>query len=189
MNKKETIQQVVIIPSNYQLVEQRMEIRNRKEVTILRYQKDGEFILNGPRIIAVFEGDTLISMKNLTVIPEGKPLSPDRAKEIAVEIFSKTNPSYAKQLSFIRIDNQQRKFIDEGGKINQFPVQWVKFGHSNGSYNWVTLGANGTFIEMEIDSLWDYYRGRRKTEMWDNDDWVLAREGKGPQLPIPNALA
>ena len=44
-------------------------------------------------------------------------------------------------------------------------------------------------IELEIDSRWDYFRGRRKTEMWDNDDWVLAREGKGPQLASPNALA
>ncbi len=42
---------------------------------------------------------------------------------------------------------------------------------------------------MEINSRWDCFHGRRQTEMWDNDDWVLAREGKGPQLPSPNALA
>ncbi|GAB0167705.1 hypothetical protein LSPCS325_11420 [Lysinibacillus sp. CTST325] len=189
MNKEETIQQFTSIPSHYRLVEQRKETRNRKKVTILRFQKNGEFILNGPRIIAVFEGETMISLKNLTATPEGKPLSPERAKEIAIEIFLKTNLSYAEQSSFIRIDNQERQFIDGDGKIKQFPVRWVKFGHSNGSYNWVTLGANRTIIEMEVDSLWDYNRGRRKTEMWDNDDWVLAREGKGPQLPIPNALA
>lgn len=53
----------------------------------------------------------------------------------------------------------------------------------------MTLAGNGQLIEMEIDSRWDYFRGRRKTEMWDNDDWVLAREGKGPQLNSPNALA
>ncbi|WP_243681245.1 hypothetical protein [Lacticaseibacillus manihotivorans] len=44
-------------------------------------------------------------------------------------------------------------------------------------------------IEMEIESLWDYFRGRRATEMWDNDDWVKARQQNGPQLPSPNALA
>lgn len=42
---------------------------------------------------------------------------------------------------------------------------------------------------MEFDSHWDYYNGQRKTEMWDNDDWVLAREGRGPQYPNPSALA
>ncbi|MEH7876154.1 MULTISPECIES: hypothetical protein [Bacillus] len=189
MNKEEKIQQVVTIPSHYRLVEKRTETRNGNNVTILRYQKNGKFILNGPRIIAVFEGDEMISLKNLSVVPEGKFLSTDRAKEMAEGIFSKIKPSYAMGLSFIRIDNQQRQFIDENGKVNQFPIQWIKFGHSNGSYNWVTLGANGSIIEMEIDSHWDYFRGRRKTEMWDNDDWVLAREGKGPQLPIPNALA
>lgn len=52
-----------------------------------------------------------------------------------------------------------------------------------------TLGGGGAVVEMEIDSRWDYFRGRRKMGMWDNDDWVLAREGKGPQLPSPSALA
>lgn len=87
------------------------------------------------------------------------------------------------------MERQQRQFLDEDGRNHQFPVLWIKFGHSNGSYNWVTLGANNQVIEMEIDSRWDYFHGRRKTEMWDNDDWVLAREGNGPQLASPNALA
>lgn len=189
MNTEETIQQVITIPSNYRLVEERTETRNGNKVTILRYQENGKFILNGSRIIAVFEGNTMISLKNLTIVPEGKFISPDRAREMAEGIFSQINLSYSRGLSFIRIDHQQRQFIDENGNVNQFPVQWIKFGHSNGSYNWVTFGANGSIIEIEMDSLWDYSRGRRKTEMWDNDDWVLAREGKGPQLQIPNALA
>lgn len=189
MNKEAFIKEIITIPEDYRLTEETTEVRNQQPVTILRYQKDGAFIYNGPRIIAIFQQDTLVSLKNLTEVPEGKLLASDRAKEIAKKIFSQTNRSYARQLSFIRIERQQREFVDDTGRTQQFPVLWIKFGHSNGSYNWVTLGPNGKLIEMEIDSRWDYFRGRRKTEMWDNDDWVLAREGKGPQLASPNALA
>lgn len=185
----ELVEKIVTIPENYELVSETEEVRNHHKVTILRYQENGDFVFNGPRIIALFEKEDLISIKNLTTVPKGKLPSPERARELAESIFSKSNRSYARGLSFIRIERQQRQFVDDFGNTHQFPVLWIKFAHHNGSYNWVTLGADGTVIEMEIDSRWDYFRGRRKTEMWDNDDWVLAREGNGPQLPSPNALA
>ncbi|MBO1307913.1 hypothetical protein JZO70_17190 [Enterococcus sp. 669A] len=187
--KQDLIEKIVTIPDTYQLVTESEEVRNKHVVTILRYQKDGKFVYNGPRIIAVFQNDDLLSIKNLTSVPEGKLPGAERARELAESVFSKSNRSYARGLSFIRIEHQQRDFIDDDGKTHQFPVLWIKFAHRNGSYNWVTLGANGTVVEMEVDSRWDYFRGRRKTEMWDNDDWVLAHEGKGPQLHSPNALA
>lgn len=97
--------------------------------------------------------------------------------------------SYNRALAFLRIEQQERSFFDQKGILQSIPVLWIKFGHTNVSYNWVTLGADGMIVEMERDSRWDYFGGRRKTEMWDNDDWVLARYGNGPQLPSPNALA
>jgi hypothetical protein len=189
MKKEELVNKIVNIPMDYRLAEEKKEIRNKREVTIWRFQKDGVFELNGPRVIAIFLKDNLVSIKNLSTAPEGKLASPDRARAIAEDIFSKSNRSYARGLSFIRIEHQQREFVGEDGKTHHFPVLWIKFGHSNGSYNWITLAGNNQLIEMEIDSRWDYFRGRRKTEMWDNDDWILAREGKGPQLKSPNALA
>lgn len=182
-------EQLTTIPENYSLVSEMVETRNNRAVTIDRYQIDGDFTYNGARIIEVSEEEVLVSFKNYSEVPAGKLLSKERAKEVAMEIFHKTNRTYAKDLSFIRIEQQQRSFIDGNGTEQTFPVQWIKFAHRNGSYNWVTLGGDGVVIEMEIDSRWDYMRGRRKTEMWDNDDWVLAREGKGPQLPSPQALA
>lgn len=191
--KANLIKELVKVPENYEVVEETAEPRNSKAVLIVRYQKNGGYTYNGPRIIEVVEtdrsGDHLVSFKNFTHIPKGKLLSAERAKRLAEKVFRKINRSYARGLSFIRIEKQTRSFIDENGKKQQFPVQWVKFAHKNGSYNWVTLGAAGSIVEMEIDSRWDYTKGRRKTEMWDNDDWVLAREGKGPQLPSPQALA
>ncbi len=37
-----------------------------------------------------------------------------------------------------------------------------QFAHRNGSYNWVTLGAKGKLIEMEMDLRWDYFHGHRQ---------------------------
>ncbi len=189
MKKEELLKRFVTFPEDYQLVEMTDETRNNQKVTILRFQKDGLFRKNGPRIIGIFAGTTLVSLKNLTSVPVGKLTSTVRSEAVAEALFFKANPDYAASLSFIRTEHQQRQLITDDGQLRQFPVLWVKFAHDNGSYNWVTLGAENQLIELEIDSRWDYFRGRRQTEMWDNDDWVLARAGKGPQLASPNALA
>ncbi|MFC4772591.1 hypothetical protein [Enterococcus hermanniensis] len=183
------LSELIEIPENYRKVSKTNEKRNNQTVEIRRYQVAGEYTYNGPRIIEVVGSGKLISLKNLTTVPVGRLLTAEKAQILAVQLFAKAHPAYAKGLSFIRIEQQERSFWDVEGKLQTFPVQWVKFAHQNGSYNWVTLGATGVLIELEIDSRWDYFRGRRKTEMWDNDDWVLAREGKGPQLASPNALA
>lgn len=100
MKRQELLKELVTIPDDYQLIDERNEIRNKQEVTIWRFQKDGRYELNGPRIIAVFLKDTLISVKNMSTIPSGKMSSPDRAREIAETIFAKSNRSYARGLSF-----------------------------------------------------------------------------------------
>ena len=183
------VNELIELPQNYRIVSQTNEKRNKQLVEVTRYQRAGDYTYNGPRVIEVVGADQLISFKNLTTVPKGQLLKAEQARVLAEQLFAKTNPVYAKDLSFIRIEQQERSFWDDHGELQTFPVQWIKFAHQNGSYNWVTLGAAGMVIELEIDSRWDYFRGRRKTEMWDNDDWVLAREGKGPQLASPNALA
>ncbi len=80
-------------------------------------------------------------------------------------------------------------FLNEDGDEISIPILWVKFAHANGSYNWVSVGADGRVVEMERESYWDYFRNRRATEEWNYDDWVLAYEGKGPQPAAPEALA
>lgn len=189
MNYLDKLSKIIMIPKDYRLVTERKEKRNGQKVEIVRFQKDGKFQLNGPRISVVFLNDDIISIKNLTTIPSGKFPDLLKARDISQHVFSVANSQYSKGLSFIRIEKQERTFIDYKNEVRTFPVLWIKYGHKIGSYNWVTLGANGIIIEMEFDSRWDYFKGRRKTEMWDNDDWILAHEGKGPQLPIPNALA
>lgn len=189
MLKNEMIKKLVVLPEDYRLVKTATELRNRRPVVIQRYQTAGEFRYAGPRIVAVFERDQLISLKNLAAVPKGKLLDEEVAKQNANAFFEKVAPNDAKKLSFLWIERQTRELMTADGQTNEFSVLWVEFSHRDGSYDWVTLGGGGTLIELERDSQWDYFRGRRKTEMWDNDDWVRARQGLGPQLPSPNALA
>lgn len=109
--------------------------------------------------------------------------------KVATEVWHHLDEKYARGLQFMRIDTLKRFFIDQDGTRQDFEVLWVKFAHSNGSYNWVTIGPGGQVVEVERESRWDYRRARRATEEWNYDDWVLAREGKGPQLKAPEALA
>ncbi|WP_159722834.1 hypothetical protein [Enterococcus sp. CSURQ0835] len=189
MLKNEMIKKLVVLPDDYRLVKTATELRNRRPVVIQRYQKAGKLSYNGPRITAVFEGDRLVSLNNLAVVPKGKLPDEEVAKQNASAFFKQVDPNDAKKLSFLWIEQQTREFITTDGQTNEFSVLWIEFSHRDGSYDWITLGGGGTLIELERDSRWDYFRGRRKTEMWNNDDWVRARQGLGPQLPSPNTLA
>lgn len=188
MDAKQKIAAFVTMPVDYELVSVTQGKRNQKSIAVYRYQQDGAFELNGPRITALYADEQLVSLKAYHTLHPGSLLREDEAVARANEIWQRFDPKYAAGLSYLRLENQTREVLIDGKPLS-FPVQWIKFGHHNGSYNWVTLGGNGDIVELEIDSRWDYFRGRRKTEMWDNDDWVLAHEGRGPQLNSPNALA
>lgn len=186
---RQDIEKLITLPQNYQLVEVLEGKRNHQKIAVYRYQAEGKFHENGWRITALYHQDHLLSLKDYHSLHAG-PLLPDMAAiQRAEAIWKIFDPDYAKGLNFLRVEHQTREVKDDQGNYRDFPVQWLKFAHHNGSYNWVTLGGNGEIVEIEVDSRWDYLRGRRKTEMWDNDDWVLAHEGKGPQLASPNALA
>lgn len=116
---------------------------------------------------------------------------PTSGNEVALaeRIWDEVDPDYAAGLDYMRTDSYERFFIDENGEEVLLPIRWVKFAHRNGSYNWVSIGPGNQIIEVERESRWNYMRNRRATEEWNYDNWVLAREGKGPQLKAPEALA
>lgn len=72
MKKEELLKRFVTFPEDYQLVEMTDETRNNQKVTILRFQKDGLFRKNGPRIIGIFAGTTLVSLKKPYQRPSGE---------------------------------------------------------------------------------------------------------------------
>ncbi|TYC47856.1 hypothetical protein ESZ50_10910 [Weissella muntiaci] len=178
------------MPKEFFEVASSTETRNRVNVDIIRYQPNNKISPNNEHITIVMDsGENLISYNNYS-FKEGGNLPDDQsAIETAVNILNQILPDYSKYLSYMRTDYQYRSYTNVEGKQVEIPVMWIKFAHNNGTYNWVTLGPNSAIIEIEIESEWDYMHGRRSTEMWNNDDWVLARRGEGPQLQAPSALA
>ncbi|GKT04195.1 hypothetical protein ACRYI5_07530 [Furfurilactobacillus sp. WILCCON 0119] len=182
--------QNLIIPDDFVEVSRETEPRNGEQVSVVRYQKAGAIVYNNPHITVVFGADNrFISYNNFSFEADGPLPSSHEAVKIAEQVFQSVDPTYATGLSYMRIDKETRTFTNDAGTLITTPILWVKFSHRNGSYNWVSIGPNNEIVEVERESLWDFNQWRRATEEWNIDDWVLARQGKGPQLQAPSALA
>ncbi|GEK29317.1 hypothetical protein [Furfurilactobacillus siliginis] len=180
------------LPDGFQLVETKSRERNGETVQVERYQKDLKVTPNNAHVTVVWGDDgRLISYNNFAVDEDGQVPTESQAVDIAWNNFEQLDPDYASGLQFMRVDHYTRYFINSDGERVDIPIAWVKFAHAVGevSYNWVSVGVNGQVIEMERESYWDYFASRRATEEWNYDDWVLARQGKGPQLKAPEARA
>ncbi|GEL15951.1 hypothetical protein PCE01_17530 [Pediococcus cellicola] len=180
----------LMIPDGFSLVSSTQRQRNGEEVRVERYQREQAIVPNNAHLTLVFgDDDRLISYNNFLGNPDLSLPSEDGLVQQAIGVWQNLDADYAQGLQFMRIDTLKRFYLTGRGQRVDFDVLWVKFAHANGSYNWVTIGPGGQVMEVERESRWDYMRSRRATEEWNYDNWVLAREGKGPQLEAPEALA
>lgn len=179
------------VPFNIRIVEHGVELRNGIDVLILRFQRLAPKEFDSPYISFVINEDEgmLLSYVNRMLPVKDFTFSEDDAFVKAKMILRKINPEYFNKLTFVRIDNPMRQFINMYGYSEEHSIYWVKFVHENGAFSWVGLSMSGQVVEYEIDSVWDFENKRRKTEMWDHDGWVKARHGLGPELDAPAALA
>lgn len=183
-------EKALTLPDNFKLVSSDQRSRNNETVTVERYQESAPVVMNGPHITVVYgDDDRLISYNNLTSAGGDNLPSEREAVTIARWVFENLDADYAAGLSFMRVDRLTRTYNDEDGNEVEVPMLWVKFAHTNGSYNWVSVGENSQVLEVERESEWDYWQSRRATEEWNYDEWVLARMGMGPQPASPEALA
>lgn len=181
----------LILPDEFKKVASDTRTRNDEPVLVERYQRDENAQPNHEHVTLVWGQDhRLISFNKFSLADDsGKLPSKRQAAKIALATMMALDARYASELSYMRTDLLTRSYLDDNEQLVTIPIQWVKFAHPNGSYNWVSVGAGGQVIEMERESYWDYFLSRRSTEEWNYDNWVLAYEGKGPQPAAPEALA
>lgn len=179
------------VPFTIRIVEHSVEIRNNQEVRVLRFQRLAPKEFDAPYIAFVLCKETggLVSYKNRMLPVIDNKLSKDDALIKAKMLLRKISPEYSAGLSFLHISMPNRKFKNIYGETEHYPVYRVVFKHSDGTSACVELSMCGQVSEYEVDYLWDSQSNRRITEMWDNDGWVKARYGLGPELESPNALA
>lgn len=179
----------LLMPDHYQQVAEDQRIRNGQPVLVQRFGPEPKIVPNHEHLTLIWDTEGgLVSYNLSSGTGTGALPTDDQACEIAVAAFLQVTPVYFEGLNYMRVDHLQRTY-QRGGQEISIPISWVKFVHQNGTYNWVSVGPNQLIYELEIESAWDYRKNRRATEMWNYDDWVLARTGKGPQLAAPNALA
>lgn len=179
------------VPFTIRIVEHGVEIRNNQEVRVLRFQRLAPKEFDAPYIAFVLCKDTgaLVSYKNRMLPVLDNKLSKDDALIKAKMLLRKISPEYSAELRFLHINMPKRQFINLYGEIELHPVYRVEFKHSDATRAYVELSMCGQVAEYEVDCLWDSQSNRRITEMWDNDGWVKARYGLGPELESPDALA
>ncbi|KRN21330.1 hypothetical protein [Lacticaseibacillus camelliae] len=185
----------LIIPDGYQIVVEKLVPRNGKQVHLRRYQPASlpKEALNREHVTVIYGDDGyLYSYNALTQPLTGKLPSEDQAFAKAEQIWQEVDPAYREQLEELRsLTGQTRTYVNAQGQTVTIPLEWAKYANmvDDGSYEWIGLGPNGVVLEFERQSYWDFSANRQKTEMWNGDDWILARRGLGPQLPAPLPVA
>ena len=175
------------VPDGWRQEWERAELRDGVPVLVRRYaDPDGT---PGERLMTVTRrrDGLLYSISDRRAFRGALP-APDDARALAAAAWAELSPGLGDEQTFLRAQAQERAIADPAG--TRIPVLWLKFAHaSTGTFGWVTVGPGGAIVEIEHLVSWDYRASRRRTEMWDDDAWLAAREGRGPQLPSPAALA
>ncbi|ANK61429.1 hypothetical protein [Loigolactobacillus backii] len=182
------------IPDDYQLVYDRIVTRDGEKIHLRRYQPADlkEEALERERVVVLCRDDGYVLTYNALIHPgTGKLPSEKEAWAKAERVWQEVDPKYRERLERMETSRQERSYVNAAGKTITVPIIWAKYAdlQSEGNYCWVGLGANNEVLEFERDSYWDYDAARQKSEMWNYDDWILARRGDGPQLDPPRALA
>lgn len=185
----------LMIPADYQVVVDKLVSRNGKQVHLNRYQPADlpQEALNREHVTVIY-GDRgyLYSYNALTQPLSGALPNEKQAFAKAEQVWQEIDPDYREQLEESHLlTGQERTYVNAAGKTVKIPLEWAKYANlvDSGSYEWVGFGPNGQVIEFERESYWDFSTNRQKTEMWNGDDWILARRGLGPQLPAPLPIA
>lgn len=183
------------IPADYHIVVEKLVVRNQQPVHLRRYQPADlpEEALNREHITVIY-GDNaqLISYNALTQPLSGTLPSEKQAFAKAEHLWQQVDAQYREQLTPLRLlTGLTRTYVNAAGQTVTVPVEWAKYMNLavDGSYEWVGFGPTGQLIEFERQNLWNFDTNRQQTEMWNGDDWLLARRGLGPQLPAPWPLA
>lgn len=179
---------VAVIPENCVRTSSRRESRDGVKVLVERFEPADAATSERLITVARAKGGLLYSLNHVRVPTGTRAPEPGEARRVADAVWQELDPSFAAGQTFLRAERQHR-VVQDGDREVDVPVMWVKYAHASGSYGWVTVGPEGSVVEVERLVRWDYRASRRATEMWDHVGWVAAREGRGPQLPAPAARA
>ncbi|WP_344074546.1 hypothetical protein [Nocardiopsis metallicus] len=183
----------VEIPEGWAEADESTVLQDGEEVTVRRYQADGERVLGGSHLSVVLgEDDRLVGLTRLEAEAAGDPEdlpSHEQAREAAYTWLAQQDSEYLEGLTEQWVDRHDEVVVDADGQEAVIPGIKVKTRHDDGRYAWVIVGVGARIVAFERDVTWDSAAQRRSTQMWLHDAWVAAVEGTGDQPPAPAAPA
>lgn len=181
------------IPEGWAEADERTVLHGGEEVTVRRYQADGERVLGESHLSVVLgEDGRLVGLTRLEAGAAGDPAdlpSHEQAREAAYNWLARQDSEYLEGLTEQWVDRHDEVVVDADGQETVIPGIKVKTRHEDGRYAWVIVGVGTRIVTFERDITWDSAAQRRSTQMWLHDAWVAAVEGTGEQPPAPAAVA
>ncbi|GHC94759.1 hypothetical protein GCM10007079_45550 [Nocardiopsis terrae] len=183
----------VELPEGWAEADERTALHDDEEVTVRRYQVDGERVLGESHLSVVLgEDDRIVGVTLLDAGAAGDPddlPTHDQARETAYNWLARQDSDYLEGLTEQWVDRHDEVVVDAEGRERVIPGVKVKTRHDDGRYAWVIVGAGARIVTFERDVTWDSSAQRRSTQMWLHDRWIAAVEGTGEHPPAPAAVA
>lgn len=169
----------VRIPSGYYFYSAKKVIVDKESALLFRYQKDKNENKNGEHFSFVVSenqkqilGFTYMDMK----FSNSKMISKNETKKIADKFLKQLDASLASELKNLWIEQHDEKIFVDGKEITISGMKYKCYRASTNDYCWVIVGFDGSIITFERNIKWDNAAGKRITEKWLHDSWVLSND-------------
>lgn len=172
----------VAIPAGFEQTKVTLVEVDQKKAYLFRYEKPVNrgllqehfsFIVtaNAPYCILGF---TRMDSKYL----DGELLTEEQTREIATAFLRGIDSELAESLNNLWIDKHGEPLIVDREQREIFGMKYKCYRKSSEDYSWVIVGFDGSVITFERDIVWDNEAGKRITQKWLHDSWVLENEKK-----------
>jgi hypothetical protein len=171
------------IPTGYQKTGQRAITVDSEKATLTRYERiDGRNAGFGGEHFSVVIADNgrLKGFVRIDLDLVGRALpSKEDAQQIAMDFLQQQAPDLRTGMELHWIDTHDEPLrVTHDGKAKDLILTGMKVKMRNttdGRWFWVIVGADHKVMAFERDIHWISFPGRRGTEKWLHDSWMLKK--------------
>lgn len=176
-----------LVPDGHVPVSSRVVVVDGENATLIRHERrDGRHAgLQGEHFSAVVaENGTLKGFANLSLDWVGQPLpSRERSEQIARAFLQSHAPELLTRMKISWIDPHDEQIqVQRAGRSETHTLTGMKIKARNladGRWFWVIVGGDEKPMVFERDIVWITFPGRRKTEKWLHDSWLIEQAELG----------
>lgn len=172
-------QKQVVIPSGYHFYSVKKVVADNESALLFRYQKDRNENKNGEHFSFIISenekqilGFTYMDKK----FSNSKMISKAEAKKITETFLRQLDNSLAKELKNLWIEQHDEQIIANDKEAIISGIKYKCYRAATNDYCWVVVGFDGAIVTFERNIKWDNTAGKRITEKWLHDSWVIEKD-------------